>query len=168
MFTGKEFRTKRKDPNIKLKYRKPYIHTATGLVERGGKTLKDLMRTKLEDNSNLKKALNRPLKVMRTMGHSKIKETPFERHYGRKTCRELTSYLNLQIDTNDTMPAKPDLLQTSSFASNDGNYDQLVKKTPRSLMCDVRNKLPTKFLEKKKDNNNNCLKVNTKLSHKQQ
>ena len=49
-FTGQEFRSICKDLNIKLKYGTPYIHTATGLVERGTKTLKDLMKTNLEDN----------------------------------------------------------------------------------------------------------------------
>ena len=43
-FTGKELRTMCKDLNIKITYGTPYIHTATGLVERGIKTLKDLMR----------------------------------------------------------------------------------------------------------------------------
>ena len=123
------------------------------------------MRTYLEDNSNLNEALYRSLKVMRTTGHSKIKDTPFERHYDRKPRRELTSYLNLTTDTNDTIP---DSLQTYSFASNDdGNYDQLVKKTPRNLMCDVRNQFPTKLQFLEKNNMNKCLKLNTKYSHKQ-
>ena len=56
---------------------------ATGLVQRGIKTLKDLVRTNLADNCNLIEAVNRSLTVMRTTVHSKIRETPFERHYGK-------------------------------------------------------------------------------------
>ena len=58
-FTGREFRQMCKNLNINLLYGKPYIHTATGLVERGIKTLKDLMRTNLEDSCNLNEALYR-------------------------------------------------------------------------------------------------------------
>ena len=99
-FTGREFRQTYKNLNIKLIYGTPYIHTATGLVERGIKTLKDLMRTNLEDNCNLNEALYRSLMVMRTTIHSKMKESPFERHYGRKPRTELTSYLKLPTDNN--------------------------------------------------------------------
>ena len=53
-FTGSEFRQMCKNLNIKLICGTPYIHTATGLVERGIKTLNDLMRTNLEDNCNPK------------------------------------------------------------------------------------------------------------------
>ena len=60
----------------------PLIYTATGLVE-SGKTLKDLMRTNLEDKCNINDALYQSLMVMRTSIHSKTKETPFERHYRR-------------------------------------------------------------------------------------
>ena len=46
-FTGREFRDFCKSLNIKLIYGTPYIHTPTGLVERGIKTLKDYLRTNL-------------------------------------------------------------------------------------------------------------------------
>ena len=51
---------------------------------------------------------------MRATVHSKIKETPFERHYGKKQRPELISYLNLP---SDVMSAKPETLQVYSFAS---------------------------------------------------
>ena len=82
-----------KNLNIKLIYGTPYIHTATGLVEKGIKTLKDLMRTNLGDNCNLNEALYRSLMLMRKTVHSKTKESPFEQHYGRKPRSELTNYL---------------------------------------------------------------------------
>ena len=139
-----------KNLNIKLIYGTPYMHTATGLVERGIKTLKDLMPTNLEDNCNLNEALYRSLMVMRTTIHSKIKESPFERHYGRKPRTELTSYLNLPTDNNEFISAQPETLQVYSFNNGRGGYDQLIMKTPRKLMCDVSNNFLYKFLEKKK------------------
>ena len=148
-FTGNEFRTACKKLNIKLIYGTPCIHTATGLVERGIKTLKDLMKTNLEDKCTVSEALGRSLRVMRTTVHSTIKETPFERHYGRKPRTEITSYLNLPTDINEFVSARPETLQVYSFNNADGEYDQLIMKSPRKLKCDVSNKFPYKFLEKK-------------------
>ena len=71
-FTGNEFRSICQKLNIKLIYGTPYIHTATGLVERGIKTLKDLTRTNLEDNCTVSEALSRSLTVMRTTVYSSI------------------------------------------------------------------------------------------------
>ena len=68
-FTGKELRNMCKDPKTKLIYETPYKHLATGLVERCIKTLKDLMRTNLEDNCNLNEAQHRSLKVIWTTVH---------------------------------------------------------------------------------------------------
>ena len=48
-------------------------HTSTGLVERGIKTLKDLMRTNLEDKCNLNEAFYQSLMVMRRTVHTKTK-----------------------------------------------------------------------------------------------
>ena len=83
-FLGKEFRTVCRHLNIKLIYGTPCIHTATGLIERRNKTRKDLMKTNLADNCNLNEALYRSLTVLRKTVHSKIKKTPFERHYGKQ------------------------------------------------------------------------------------
>ena len=67
---------------------------------------------------------------------------------------DLTSYPNLPSHKNDTISAKPDTLQNCSFASRDGDYDQLVIRTPRKLKCHVGNNFPYKFLEKKNQNKN--------------
>ena len=152
-FTGKEFRQMCKNLHIKLIYGTPYIHTATGLVERGIKTLKNLMRTNLEDKCNLNDALYQALMVMRMTIHSKTKETPFEKHYCRKPRTELTSYLDLPTDNNDYVSAQPETLQVYSFNNGRGGYDQLIMKTPQKLECDVSNNLPYKFLEKKQKKN---------------
>ena len=148
-FTGNEFRTACKMLNIKLIYGTPYIHTATGLVERGIKTLKDLMKTNLEEKCTVSEALGQSLMVMRTTVLSTIKETPFERHYGKKPRTERTSYLNLPTDINKFVSARPETLQVYSFNNGDGEYDQLIMKAPRKLKCDVSNKFPYEFLEKK-------------------
>ena len=109
------------------------------------------MGTNLADNCNLNEALYRSLTVMRTVVHSKIKETPFERHYGRKPRAELTSYLNLP---SNVISAKPKTFQSYTFGSKCGDYDQLLMKTLRKLKYDVRNNFPYKFLEKKNQHNN--------------
>ena len=153
-FTENVFRSTCKKVNIKLIYGTPYIHTATGLVERGIKTVKDLMKTNLEDEYTVSEALNRSLNVMRTTIHSSIKETPFERHYGRKPRTEIPSYLNIPTDINEIVSARPETLQVFAFNNGDGEYDQLIMKAPRKLKCDVSNKLPNQFLEKKKRNKN--------------
>ena len=44
-FTGKELDEICKSLNIKLIHGTPYIHTSTGLVERGIRTLKEYLRT---------------------------------------------------------------------------------------------------------------------------
>ena len=140
--------------NIKLKYGTPYIHTPTGLVERGIKTLKDYMKTNLWDGCTLNEALARSLNVMRTTVHSSIKKAPFERHYGRKPRTKLNDYLNVSPNhKTNIVSAKPDTLQVYSFSNNVLHYDQLVMKAPRKLKEDVSNKFPYLFLEKKVNKN---------------
>ena len=131
-FTGKEFRQMCENLHIKQIYGTPYTHTATGLVERGIKTLRYLMRSNLKDKSNLNDALYQSLMVMRKTIHSKTKETPFERHYGRKPRTELTSYLDLPTDEDDYVSAQPETLHVYSFNNGRGGYDQLIMKTPGS------------------------------------
>ena len=82
-FTGKKFRDFCKNINSKLIHGTPYMHTPSGLVERGNKTLKDYMRANSWDGCTINEALSRSLNVMRTTVHSSNKETPFKRHYGR-------------------------------------------------------------------------------------
>ena len=90
------------------------------------------MRTPLEDKRNLDDALYQSLMVMRMTIHSKTKETPFERHYGRKPRTELTSCSDLPTDKNDYVSAQQETLQVYSFNNGRGGYDQLIMKTPGS------------------------------------
>ena len=122
-FTGKEFRQMCENAHIKLIYGTSYIHTATGLVELGIKTLKDLLRTKLEDICNLNEALHRSLMVKGTTVHSKIKETLFEGKYDRKPRTELTSYLNLPTKKYKFISVQTETLQVYSFNNGKGGYD---------------------------------------------
>ena len=55
-FTGKEFRDVCKSLNIKLKNGTQYIHSPTGLIQRGLKTLKDFLRANIEELKNIKGA----------------------------------------------------------------------------------------------------------------
>ena len=120
------------------------------------------MKTNLEDEYAVSEALSRSLNVMRTTIHSSIKETPFERHYGRKP---RTSYLNIPTDINETVQHDlQETLQVYSFNNGDGEYDQLIMKAPQKLKCDVSTKFPYQFLEKKKQTN---LKGTTKQNPKQ-
>ena len=148
-FTGNEFRSTCKKLNIRVIYGTPYLHTATGgLVERGIKTLKDLMRTNLEDKCTVSGALSRSLNVMRTTIHSSINETPFERHYGRKPRTKITSYVNIPTDLKEIVSARPETLQVYLFNNGDGEYDQLIMKASRKLKYDVSTKFPYQFQEK--------------------
>ena len=84
-FTGKEFREICKSLNIKLIYGTPYIHTPTGLVERGIRTLKEHLRTNLEEGYNINEALSRSLNVMRTTIHSSKKRNTVRTLLWQKT-----------------------------------------------------------------------------------
>ena len=87
---------------------------------------------------------------MRTTVHSSIKETPFERHYGRKPRTEVHNYLNISPKKHYAVSEKPETLQFYSFANKNGQHDQLVMNAPRKLKEDVRNKFLYLFLEKKR------------------
>ena len=116
------------------------------------------MRPNLEDTCTVSEALSRSLTVMLTTVLSSIKETLIERHYGRKPRTETTSYLSLPTDINEIVSARTETFQVYSFNNRDGEYDRLIMKVPRKLKCDVSNKFPYQFLEKKKQN-----KTKTKL-----
>ena len=87
---------------------------------------------------------------MRTTVHSSIKETPFERHYGRKPRTELRNYLNLSPNVKTNVDsAKPETLQVYTFSNSEGHHHQLVMKAPPKLKEDVSYKFPYLVLEEK-------------------
>ena len=61
-FTGRTFRDFCKTHQIKLIYGTPYIHTTTGLVERGVRTLKETLLTNIKAGEKFGKALDIALK----------------------------------------------------------------------------------------------------------
>ena len=94
-FTGRLFRDFCKKHYIKLIYGTPYIHTPTGLVERGVRTLKENLLTNVKAGERFGKALDISLDVMRKTPHTRLKKSAFELHYGRKPNTEKSNLLNL-------------------------------------------------------------------------
>ena len=64
-FTSRSFREYCKGHQIKSIYGKPYIHTPTGLVERGVRTLKEILLTNVRADESFGKALDMALDEMR-------------------------------------------------------------------------------------------------------
>ena len=78
--------------------------------------------------------------MMRRRVHSSIKETPFERHHGRKPRTESTNYLTLSPNVKTyVISATPETLQVYAFSNNHSHHDQLVMKAPCKLKGDVSN-----------------------------
>ena len=114
-FTGRFFRDFCRKHYIKSIYGKPYIHTPTGLVERGVRTLKENLLTIVKAGERFGKALDISLYVMRRTPHMRLKQSAFELQYGRKQPNtEISNLLNLdEIEklTKRSVSAKPDTLQ---------------------------------------------------------
>ena len=96
-FTSKEFKDFCEQYNIEHITGLPYMHTATGLVERTIQSLKNLILTNLEDGIGLTESINRALHVMRFTIHTGKGQTPFELHHGRKPRTKLVNITNKQI-----------------------------------------------------------------------
>ena len=93
------------------------MHTPTGLVERGVRTLKENLLTNIKAGERFGKALDISLDVMRKTPHTRLKKSAFELHYGRKPNTEISNLLNLdEIEklTKRSVSAKPDTLQVYS------------------------------------------------------
>ena len=120
-------------------------------MERGIRTLKEKLRTNLEEGYNTNETLSRSLNVMTTTVHYSIKQTPFERHYDRQPRTESHNYINMSPNKHYNVSARPETLQVYTFTNGNGAYDQLVLKAPRKLKEDMRNKFPYLFLEKKQN-----------------
>ena len=146
----KEFRDFSKSQNLKLIYGTSYEHRPIGLVERGTKTLLDSLRANLEEGQNLKEAVSRTVKTMRTTFLSIINDSPFECHYGRKPRTEIHNDLNISPNKQN-VSAKSYTPQVYTFFNGSGKNDQLVVKTPRNLKENVSNNFLYQFLEKKRN-----------------
>ena len=140
-FTGRLFRDICKKHYIKVIYGRPYLHTPTGLVECGVRTLKENLLTNIKAGERFGKALDISLNVMRNTPHTRLKKSAFELHYGRKPNTEISNLLNLdEIEklTKLSVSAKPDTLQVYSFSGAGGVSDQLPmkpKKNSKGISC---------------------------------
>ena len=153
-FTGRLFRDFCKKQYIKLIYGTPYIHTPTGLVDRGVRTLKENILTNKKAGERFGKALDISLDIMRKTPHTQLKQSALDLHYGRKPNTEISNLLNLdEIKklTKRSVSAKSDTLQVYSFSGAGGVSDQLPMK-PKKSAKGVSN-YPFSFLEKKHQRN---------------
>ena len=91
-FFSKEYKNFSKETNIIRKYGTPNLHTGAGLFERVIQSLKNLIKTNLEDIQKLREKLTIGLCLpfSCTLGN---KENPFELHFGREPG---TNYLTLK------------------------------------------------------------------------
>ena len=81
-FTRRLFRDFCKKHYIKLIYGTPYIHTPTGLVELGVRTLKENLLTNIKAGERFGKALDISLDVLRNDYRKHRKQTEFGGHPG--------------------------------------------------------------------------------------
>ena len=130
-FISKEYKSFCKEYNIIRKYGTPNLHTGTGLVERTIQSLKNLIKTNLEETQNLRESLNKALYVPRFTIHSEMKKTPFELHFGREPGTKLSDLKNaISVDVKDlslyitrnTAGEITDLLVMSKKKINDPKY----------------------------------------------
>ena len=135
-------------------YGTPYIHTPTGLVERGVRTIKNYMLANMSEGKSLGKALDNALHVMRMKKHSVLKKSPFEMHYGRKPRSEVNNLLGLDPNLNITqidniISEKPDTIPIYTFNGDGGSTDQLIMRSQKKQKKLVSERFPFYFLEKK-------------------
>ena len=149
-FTSLSFREFCKNHQIKLIYGTPYIHTPTGLVERGVRTLKEILLSNIKAGQNFGKALDVALDEMRKTPHTRLNKSAFELHYGREPNTEISNLLNtdtLKKLTKTCISAKPNTLQVYSFNGAGGVSDQLPMK--QKTGAKGVSKYPFLFHEKK-------------------
>ena len=162
-FTGRLFRKYCRRHYIKLIYGTPYIHTPTGLVERGVRTLKENL-TNIKAEERFGKALDISLDVMRKTPLTRLKKSAFELHYGRKRNTEISNLLRLDTVeklTKGSVLAKPDTLQVYSFNGTGGVSDQLPIKPKKNT--ERVSSYPFLFLEKNTNGQN--LKAHIPINH---
>ena len=70
------------------------LHTGTGFVERTIRSIKDLIRTNLQDGLKFTDSVKLTVKTMRLTPNSRLKITLFELHMGRKPRTSITNIVN--------------------------------------------------------------------------
>ena len=148
-FTGRVFRQFFKK-YFRIIYVTPFLHTSTGLVERGVRTLKNYMLANINEGQKISTALDSALETMKTTVHSKEKKSAVELHMGRKPRLEIHIYLNVDsIIQHRLVLEKPDTIPIYSFGRSGDETDQLIIKAPRKSKRTVSNEYRFSFVEKK-------------------
>ena len=150
-FTGRQFRNFCNNKFLKIIYGTPYIHTPTGLVERGVRTSQENTLTNIKAGEPFGRALDLALNVMRTTPHTRSRKSAFELHFGREPNTEWSN--NLELDktesiTNDFISARPDTLQEFTFSGEGGSSENLPLKQEREGAKSV-SKHPFQVFEQK-------------------
>ena len=76
--------------NLIRKYGTPHLHTGTGMVERTIQSLKNLIKTNLEEIRNSQESSNKAQYFLPFFYTLVIKETPFELDFGREPGTKLS------------------------------------------------------------------------------
>ena len=100
-------------------------------MERGVRTLREILLTNVKAGESFGKALDMALDVMRKTPHTRLNKSAFELHYGREPNTEISNLLitdALKNLTKTCILAKPDTLQVYSFNGAGGVSDQLPMK----------------------------------------
>ena len=119
-------------------------------MERGVRTLKEILLTNIKAGENFGRALDMALDVMRKSPHTRLNKSAFELHYGREPNTEISNLLNtdtLKKLTKTCISAKPDTLQVYSFNGAGGVSDQLPMKQKKGAKG--VSKYPFLFTKKK-------------------
>ena len=136
-FTGLTFREFCRNHHIRLCIKgTPCIHITTGLVERGVRTLKEILLTNIKTGEKFNKALDIALNVMRKTPHTRLGKSDFELHYEREPNTEISTLLNLdtlKTITNNCFSGKRDTLQVYSFYGAGDASETVADKTEEGI-----------------------------------
>ena len=118
-FTRRLFPAFCKKRYIELIYGTLCLHTPTGRVERGVRTLNKSLLTNIKAAERFGKVLEISLELMRKTQHTRLKQSAIELQYGRKPNTEIGNLLkfdNPETLTKNSISAKPDTTQVYSFS----------------------------------------------------
>ena len=80
----------------------PYIHSPTGLVERGVRTIKQIIITNIKDSKSFSESLDIALNLMRMTKNSRLNKSVFESYLGRKPQIQLNNFLSVYQNSKKT------------------------------------------------------------------
>ena len=95
-------------------------------MERGVRTLEEILLTNVKAGENFGNALDMALDVLRKTPHTRLNKSAFELHYGREPNTEISNLLNidaLKKLTKTCISVIPDTLQVYSFNGAGGVSD---------------------------------------------